>query len=78
MKLTGHLRVAFILPSLRGGGAQRVILTIANKLSDSGLDVDIVLFEKAGEYMEHVSSRVRICDLGTKRALWSFLPLLLS
>ena len=36
MDIVGYHRVAFILPSLKGGGAQRVVLTIANKLANSG------------------------------------------
>ena len=76
MDIVGYHRVAFILPSLKGGGAQRVVLTIANKLANSGLEVDVVLFEQAGEYVEHVSPRINVWDLRTKRAMRSFLPLL--
>jgi glycosyltransferase involved in cell wall biosynthesis len=72
---TKNSLVAFILPSLRGGGAQRVILTIANGLAETGRPVDIVLFEKTGEYVRSVSPRVRVVDLGTRRATRSFFSL---
>ena len=41
------MKIVFILPSLKGGGAERVILTLANGFKKRGNDVAVgfVLFE---------------------------------
>lgn len=44
MKLERALRIAFVLPDLRGGGMPLVMLRIASGLLDRGHEVDFVLF----------------------------------
>ncbi|SMO90568.1 glycosyltransferase [Halorubrum cibi] len=59
--------IAFYLPSLRGGGAERVIVNLANEFAERGYSVDIVLVQARGEYLADVSDRVNIIDLDTRR-----------
>lgn len=66
---TDALHIAFYLPSLRGGGAERVIVRLANEFVDRGHTVDIVLVSRTGEYLSDVDQRVRIVDLDTRRFL---------
>ena len=64
-------RVAFYLPSLRGGGAERVMVNLARGLSERGLDVDLVLARAEGTYLSEVPSDVRIIDLKARRVMTS-------
>lgn len=69
-------RIAFLLPSLRGGGAERVTLSIANELSTSHL-VDLVLVRAEGPYIEEVADEVRLIDLNAARVATSLPSLVL-
>jgi glycosyltransferase involved in cell wall biosynthesis len=73
------LRVGIFLPSLEGGGAERVMCNLACELAERGLSVDLVLSQSIGPYLRDVHSRVTIVDLKAGRIissipkLWSYL-----
>ncbi len=67
------MRTAFLLPNLAGGGAERVLLTVADFLSGEGHRVDLVLMAVRGEYLKDVPGSVNIVNLGCPR-LWTSLP----
>ncbi len=60
-------KIAFFLPSLSGGGAERVILNLVSGLAARGRNVDLVLARATGEYMEQVPAAIRVIDLGKDR-----------
>lgn len=64
-------RVALYLPSLRGGGAERVMVLLANGLAKHGHLVDLVLAKAEGPYLSDVHSDVRIVDLACRRVALS-------
>lgn len=64
-------RVAIYVPSLEGGGAERVMVTLANEFAARELDTDLVLVRARGPYLKDVSSAVRVVDLGASRVLAS-------
>ena len=64
-------KIALYLPSLRGGGAERVMVTLANAFTERGYTVDLVLAEATGAYLTEVSPRVRIIDLKSSRVVIS-------
>ena len=64
-------RVALYLPSLRGGGAERVMLDLANGFAARGLATDLVLPQAEGPYLELVDRSVRVVDLSASRVLGS-------
>ena len=72
-------RIALFLPSLRGGGAERVMVQLANGLSRGGHPVDLLLPQAEGPYLSLVVPEVRIVDLAARRvisslpALWRYL-----
>jgi glycosyltransferase involved in cell wall biosynthesis len=74
--LNFNKKIAFFIPSLRGGGAERVFVDLANNFAKRGLSVDLVLAQKEGPYLKDVSSKVNIIDLKSKRVLFSLLPLI--
>lgn len=64
-------RIALFLPSLRGGGAERVMVALANGFADRGIMVDLVLTSASGPYRSEVSDAVRVIDLQSTRVLAS-------
>ena len=54
---------------MRGGGAERAMLTLATAFSDRGVGVDLVLVKAEGEYMDMVPDGVRVVDLDSRRTL---------
>lgn len=60
-------RIAFYIPALNVGGAQRVTVNIANELAARGYPVDVVLAYREGALLSDVSDAVRIVDLETPR-----------
>jgi len=67
--------IAIFIPSLHGGGAERVMVTLANGFAARGHRVDLVLSRAEGPYLTEVATNVRIIDLDRKRVLISLLPL---
>jgi glycosyltransferase involved in cell wall biosynthesis len=71
----GSPRVAIFVPSMRGGGAERVMATLANSWVELGLEVDVVLVERVGPYLASLDPRVRIVDLRVSRVAHAVWPL---
>jgi glycosyltransferase involved in cell wall biosynthesis len=67
--------IAFFLPSLGGGGAERVILNLAQGIVERGLPVDLVLAAATGAFLEQVPASVRLVDLHAPRVHRSVGPL---
>ena len=60
---TSKNRVAIYISSLRGGGAERVMVIIANAIADRGYPVDLVLSNAIGPYLAEVSPSVNLVNL---------------
>lgn len=58
-----------------GGGAERIVITIANEFAKRGVDVDLVMLQATGPYSDLVSNDVNMVDLGVNAALSSSRPL---
>lgn len=61
--------IALFLPSLVGGGAERVFVELANEFAAQGLSIDLVLASAEGPYLTDVSTAVRVVDLKAPRML---------
>ena len=57
-------RLAIFLPSLEGGGAERVYINLANQFVAFGVPVDMVLAWARGPYLSELDARIRVIDLG--------------
>jgi len=66
------MKIAFILPSLAGGGAERVIVSLANGFSKKFNKVYLLLLDNRGVYQNEVLDSIEIIDLRSKRVLSSF------
>lgn len=74
-KATGA-HVALFMHSFAGGGAERVMVNLAQGLAARGLRVDMVVVRPEGPYLSLLSPDVRLVDLGCHRSLRS-LPALI-
>lgn len=62
IKTQKHLTI--YLPALYGGGAERVMLNLAQGIAGRGHMVDLVLAQAEGPYLAEVPESVRLVDLG--------------
>jgi glycosyltransferase involved in cell wall biosynthesis len=69
------MRVAIVLSSFGGGGAERVAVTLAGGLHDLGVDVDLVVLTSDGPLRDAVPPGVKVVNLETRRASLSVLAL---
>lgn len=58
--VSGKLHVGMVLASLAGGGAQRVILTLAETLIQRGHNIDLVMDEFTGDYRSGIPQGLRL------------------
>ena len=61
--------ISLFIPALNGGGAQKVVVNLANafiELTDH--PIHVVLARKEGEFLNDLRLEVQVIDLGTKRA----------
>lgn len=63
--------VALYIPSLAGGGAERITLNLASGLAKRGVAVDLVVSSFTGELVQQVPAGARVIDLGGHRTLRS-------
>ena len=67
--------IAFFLPSVRGGGAQRVMVNLVQGIIERGLPVDVVLAAADGVFLSQLPPTARVVDLRARRLLRSLAPL---
>ena len=65
--------VALFMPSLHGGGAERVMLEIAAELGRRGITVHLVLVRAEGHYRDVIPDGVEVFDLLSRRTATSLL-----
>ena len=68
-------RITFFLPSMAGGGAERVALAGITDLLERGHEVDLVLIRAEGALLPLVPTQVNVFDLKASRIIASLLPL---
>lgn len=62
-------RIAVLLPSLAGGGAERSMLNLVGAFLRQGRDVDLLLFRREGAYLNSVPDGTRVVELPAGSAL---------
>ncbi len=56
-------KIALFLPDLEGGGAQRIVLTLAENFVANGIAVDLILIKAEGPFLKDVPRRVKLISL---------------
>ncbi len=70
-------KIMFIIASLNGGGAEKVLVNIVNNLSSYHYKITLVLFEKKGSFLDKIQNHIEIIDL-KKKNRYSFFVLILK
>ena len=69
-------KIAFYIPSFDGGGAERVMVNLANGMAERpDIDVDFIVTQKIGPLEGDVSEKVNLVNLNSKRIITSLVPL---
>lgn len=70
--------IAFFLPTLHGGGAERVVINLLKGLyeKDSTISLDLVLGSAEGPYLKQIPKQVRVINFSAGRVLKSVIPLI--
>ena len=69
-------RIAFFLPNLYGGGAERVSVNLLRGMVDrKDLNLNLVLGIAEGSFMEQVPSQVEVFNLRSPRVIGALIPL---
>ena len=67
MQSRGVKKIALFVPSLRGGGAERVTLNLARGFIDLGYEVDMVLASAEGPLLPYLPTEAKLIDFGCHR-----------
>ena len=70
-----RLKVAFVLPSLHGGGAERAAVTFLNALPQDRYALTLYLFRREGAYLADVGDHVRVVVATAGSRLGRFIAL---
>ncbi len=60
-------RIALMVPTLAGGGAERTYLNLAEGFHQAGYQVDLILKRATGEYLTQVPTSINLVDLNASR-----------
>ena len=60
--------ISIVIPNFSGGGAEKVMTTLANSLHNQGYKVDLVVFSNSGAFVNDIHHEVNIVNLSTSRA----------
>lgn len=73
------IKVAFIIPSLRGGGAERVVTNLVNKIDKDKFEVKVIVLSLHDSiFQKEINENIEIIDLGSKRVRSSMFKVLYS
>ena len=61
------MKIVFILPDLRGGGAEKVCINLATDWVARGHCVKFILMNQKGEYLKNISKGIKIVSLKKKK-----------
>ncbi len=60
-------KITMVLPDFGGGGAERIMVFLANAFADRGIDITFLAGRAEGPCLSDLSPRVRLVDLGVSR-----------
>lgn len=69
--------ITIFMPNLNGGGAERVMATLANEFVGKGFKVNLLLVKAAGPYLREIDERVDVISLGVSKNIFSVFPLII-
>jgi glycosyltransferase involved in cell wall biosynthesis len=76
MEKNNNLHVAFYLPNLNSGGAERVAVRLMNGMAEKNIKIDLLLNVCQGKFLKDINPQIKITSLGAGRTLKSIIPLI--
>ena len=70
------MKIFFVLPDLRAGGAEKVCINLAMDWISRGHSVTFVLMNKKGEYLKTISKKIKIISFEKKKIRQLLFPLI--
>ncbi len=64
-------KIMFIMPSLSGGGAERVMLSLLKHINREKFDPILVLMKKDGRFLDSLPDGIRVIDLNSSSARYA-------
>lgn len=71
-------KLLFVIPSLEGGGAEKVILNLANNIDRDKFDVNLILLDKRGPYVQFLKNDIKVINLNKDKARKSIISLIIQ
>lgn len=68
-------KICIVLHDLRGGGAEKMMVRLANQLAEDGDTISIILVTGGGQNIAFLNANVELIELNCLRTLTSFLAL---
>ena len=75
MSAGARRKILFLIPSLKLGGAERVVVLLLQHLPRERFELHLGLVEKSGEFLRELPPDVAVHDLGAGRVRHSLIPL---
>ncbi|MEI2442964.1 hypothetical protein V8V73_20570, partial [Priestia megaterium] len=69
-------KLAIVVPSMRGGGAERVVLNLVSNLDREKYEIRLILIKKEGPYVKFLPQDITIVDLNSSRVRNSIIKLI--
>lgn len=69
------MKVSFLMRSAQGGGAERVMISLANSFVEKGYDIDFLFVHAEGPFLKELNKDINVIDLKSKRAIYSLIKL---
>jgi len=70
-----NLNISFFIPSVAGGGAERVTLNLAKGFIKRGVNVHLVIADYSGALVSEIPAGCRVVNLQSRRVLFSIFKL---
>ncbi|CAG9621412.1 glycosyltransferase [Sutcliffiella rhizosphaerae] len=69
------MHISLFIPVLTYGGAEKVVISLANGLVEKGHKVDLVIIKREGALIKKVSPKVKLVELGANKTFLSIMKL---
>jgi len=76
MSKNNKINILFVIPSLNGGGAERVFVNIIRTIDNQKFNKKLLLIDDSGVFVNLIPSDVEIINIKTMQTRFSFFPLL--
>lgn len=67
--------ISILMPNLKGGGAERVYVNLANNWIKKGYSIEFILMKNDGEFKNLLSDKIKITNLNVTKLRNTFFPL---